>query len=278
MNIQQALHSSIKKLVATSPSATLDAQVLLCHILNCNRAHLIAWPEKELSPQQIDSFQKLIKQRQQGSPVAHLTGQREFWSLNFKVNNSTLIPRPETETLIEFILDKFGEKKELTVLDMGTGTGAIAITLSSEKPDWKITASDISTAAITLAKENSIILNTKNITFLQSDWFTKIPQQTFDLIVSNPPYISIDDPHLAEGDIRFEPKSALTSGKTGMDDIEHLCSQAKNYLAKDGWLIVEHGYNQKSVVADCFTRNEYKNVSQRNDLAGHCRMTAGNRL
>ena len=278
MNIQQALQYAVQNISNTSPSANLDAQILLSYILNCNRAHLIAWPEKELSLQQIDSFQELIKQRQQGSPVAHLTGQREFWSLNFKVNNSTLIPRPETETLIEFILDKFGEKKELTVLDMGTGTGAIAITLSSEKPDWKITASDISTAAITLAKENSIILNTKNITFLQSDWFTKIPQQTFDLIVSNPPYISIDDPHLAEGDIRFEPKSALTSGKTGMDDIEHLCSQAKNYLAKDGWLIVEHGYNQKSVVADCFTRNEYKNVSQRNDLAGHCRMTAGNRL
>ncbi len=278
MNIQQALQYAVQNISNTSPSANLDAQILLSYILNCNRAHLIAWPEKELSLQQIDSFQELIKQRQQGSPVAHLTGQREFWSLNFKVNNSTLIPRPETETLIEFILDKFGEKKELTVLDMGTGTGAIAITLSSEKPDWKITASDISTAAITLAKENSIILNTKNITFLQSDWFTKIPQQTFDLIVSNPPYISIDDPHLAEGDIRFEPKSALTSGKTGMDDIDHLCLQAQNYLAKNGWLIVEHGYNQKSVVADCFTRNEYKNVSQRNDLAGHCRMTAGNKL
>ena len=278
MNIQQALQYAVQNISNTSPSANLDAQILLSYILNCNRAHLIAWPEKELSLQQIDSFQELIKQRQQGSPVAHLTGQREFWSLNFKVNNSTLIPRPETETLIEFILDKFGERKELTVLDMGTGTGAIAITLSSEKPDWKITASDISTAAITLAKENSIILNTKNITFLQSDWFTKIPQQTFDLIVSNPPYISIDDPHLAEGDIRFEPKSALTSGKTGMDDIDHLCLQAQNYLAKNGWLIVEHGYNQKSVVADCFTRNEYKNVSQRNDLAGHCRMTAGNKL
>lgn len=278
MNIQQALHSSIKKLVAASPSATLDAQILLSHILNCNSAHLAAWPEKELNSQQIESFQKLINQRQQGSPVAHLTGQREFWSLNFKVNNATLIPRPETETLIEFILDKFGEKKELTLLDMGTGAGAIAITLANEKPDWTITATDISTAAIALAKENSAMLNAEDITFLQSDWFTNTPQQTFDIIVSNPPYISTNDPHLTEGDVRFEPDSALTSGKTGMDDIKHLCSQAKNYLVKDGWLIVEHGYNQKMAAAECFTDNGYKNISQKNDLAGHCRMTAGSRL
>ncbi len=278
MKVQQALQSAVKTLTDTSPSANLDAQILLSYILNCNRAHLIAWPEKELSLQQIDNFQKLITQRQHGSPVAHLTGQREFWSLNFKVNNSTLIPRPETETLIEFILEKFGEKKTLTLLDIGTGTGAIAITLANEKPDWRITATDISAAAIALAKENSAMLNTENIALLQSDWFTNIPQQTFDIIVSNPPYISTNDPHLTKGDVRFEPKSALTSGKTGMDDIEHLCSQAKNYLAKDGWLIIEHGYNQKTATAECFTRNDYKNISQQNDLAGHCRMTAGSKF
>ena len=278
MNIQQALQYAVQNISNTSSSAHLDAQILLSHILNCNSAHLAAWPEKELNLQQLKSFQKLIKQRQQGSPVAHLTGNREFWSLNFKVNNSTLIPRPETETLIEFILDKFGEKNGLTVLDMGTGTGAIAITLANEKPDWIITATDISAAAIALAKENSTMLNTENIALLQSDWFTNIPQQTFDIIVSNPPYISTDDPHLTEGDVRFEPESALISGKTGMDDIEYLCSQAKNYLAKDGWLIIEHGYNQKTAAAECFTRNNYKNISQQNDLAGHCRMTAGNKL
>lgn len=275
MNIQQALQYAVQNISNTSSSANLDAQVLLSYILDCNSAHLAAWPEKELNLQQIESFQKLITQRQQGSPVAHLTGQREFWSLNFKVNNTTLIPRPETETLIEFILEKFGKKETLTLLDMGTGTGAIAITLASEKPDWTITASDISSAAITLAKENGTTLRTKNVTFLQSDWFTNIPQQTFDIIVSNPPYISTDDPHLKKGDVRFEPESALTSGKTGMDDIEYLCSQAKNYLAKNGWLIVEHGYNQKTAAAECFAKNNYKNICQKNDLAGHCRMTAG---
>ncbi len=294
MNIQQALQYATQSFAETSPSANLDAQVLLSHILTCNSAHLIAWPEKELNIQQLEKFKHAIEQRQQGTPIAHLTGQREFWSLNFKVNNSTLIPRPETETLVEFILDMFGKKENISVLDMGTGTGAIAITLASEKPDWNITASDISASALTLAKENSEALNTKNVTFIQSDWFQNINQRgfderhdespfdgssfdtmPFDIIVSNPPYVAINDPHLAEGDVRFEPETALISGRTGMDDIEHLCSQAKNYLSASGWLIVEHGYNQKTLAAECFTRNGYKNIHQRNDLAGHCRMTAG---
>lgn len=284
MNIQQALQYAIQSFAETSPSATLDAHVLLSHILTCNSAHLMAWPEKDLSEQQLEKFKHKIKQRQQGIPIAHLTGQREFWSLNFKVNSSTLIPRPETETLVEFILNTFGKKENLAVLDMGTGTGAIAISLASEKPDWNITASDISSAALTLAKENSVTLNTKNVTFMQSDWFKNIKhrvfdvkhdERPFDIIVSNPPYIAINDPHLTEGDIRFEPETALTSGATGMNDIEHLCSQAKNYLSASGWLIVEHGYNQKTASAECFTRNDYKNIIQKKDLAGHYRMTAG---
>ena len=294
MNIQQALQYAAQSFAETSSSANLDAQVLLSHILTCNSAHLIAWPEKELNEQQLEKFKHVIKQRQQGIPIAHLTGQREFWSLNFKVNDSTLIPRPETETLVEFILDTFGEKENLAILDMGTGTGTIAISLAKEKPNWKITASDISSAALTLAKENSEALNTKNIAFIQSDWFKNIkyrgaderqdespfdgsPFDTapFDIIVSNPPYIASDDPHLAEGDVRFEPETALISGITGMNDIKHLCSQAKNYLSPSGWLIVEHGYNQKTLAAECFARNGYKNISQRNDLAGHCRMTTG---
>jgi len=282
MNIQQALQHAVQKISATSPSANLDAQVLLSHTLNCNSAHLLAWPEKKLNEQQIEKFQHLVKKRQQGTPVAHLTGQREFWSLNFKVNNSTLIPRPETETLVEFILDMFGEKENVTVLDIGTGTGAIAISLASERPGWNITASDISLAALTLAKENSKTLKTNNITFIQSDWFKNIKQPTpdekpFDIIVSNPPYIAIGDYHLAEGDVRFEPETALTSGITGMDDIKHLCSQAKNYLSASGWLIIEHGYNQKTVAAEYFKRNNYRDITQKNDLAGHCRMTAGNK-
>lgn len=275
MNIQQALQYAAEQLSESSSSITLDTQLLLSHVLNCDITHLIAWPEKELDHQQKQQFQALIIKRQHGTPIAHLTGHREFWSLNFKVNNSTLIPRPETETLIEFILEEFGEAKKQNVLDMGTGTGAIAITLANEKPEWSITACDISADAITLALKNKAELKTNNVTFLQSNWFSNIPQQTFDIIVSNPPYIAVDDPHLKEGDVRFEPETALTSGKNGMNDIVHLCSQAKPYLSSKGWLIVEHGYNQKDDVADCFRRNNYQSICQRSDLAGHCRMTAG---
>jgi len=275
MNIQQALQQASKQLADYSPSAMLDAQVLLSHVLQCNSAHLAAWPEKTLSETQLTDFQQLVEQRQQGLPVAHLTGSREFWSLDFSVDNSTLIPRPETETLVEYLLQNFADRKELALLDMGTGTGAIAISIASEKPEWNIVASDISEDALELARQNCNIHKTNNVTLVHSDWFQGIGQEHFDIIISNPPYIAGDDPHLSQGDVRFEPKSALTSGDTGMDDIEHLCTHAKAYLLKDGCLIVEHGYNQKQIVAECFAKNDYTNITQQKDLSGHTRMTAG---
>ena len=278
MNIQQALQHASQSLAESSPSARLDAQVLLTHVLQCNTAHLLAWPEKKLNKEQISSYQQLIQLRQQGQPVAHLTGLREFWSLNFSVNDSTLIPRPETETLVEFILDKFSDREKIKLLDMGTGTGAIAIAIATEKPGWKIFASDVSADALNLARCNSNSHQTNNISFVQSDWFTKIKHNDFDIIVSNPPYIAADDPHLLQGDVRFEPKSALLSGINGMDDIEHLCQHAKNYLTQNGWLIVEHGYNQKQLVSDCFAKNGYVEIEHKNDLSGHIRMTAGKKL
>ena len=253
----------------------LDAQVLLSHVLQCNSAHLAAWPEKELSEEQESNYLLLVEQRLLGIPVAHLTGSREFWSLNFSVDNSTLIPRPETETLVEFILEKFSDKENLKLLDMGTGTGAIALSIANEKPDWVIIASDVSEKALALAAQNSNEHQTANVTFIQSDWFNDIEQNDFDIIVSNPPYIASDDPHLLQGDVRFEPESALSSGETGMDDIEHICSHAKSYLLNNGWLIVEHGYNQKQQVAECFTRNGFTEITQQQDLSGHTRMTAG---
>lgn len=283
INIQQALQQASSALAESSPSAILDAQILLTHVLQCNSAHLAAWPEKNLSEQQSSQFLKLVQQRAQGLPVAHLTGYREFWSLDFAVDNSTLIPRPETETLIEFILEKFGEnnpayRNNLKVLDMGTGTGAIAITLGKEKPDWKIIACDIFEQALNLARQNSKQHQTSNVSFIQSDWFNDIHQYDFDIIVSNPPYIANDDKHLTQGDVRFEPQSALTSGETGMDDIEQLCSQANKYLVNNGWLIVEHGYNQAELVSECFAENAFTQIEQRKDLSGQVRMTAGKKL
>lgn len=275
MNIQQALQYANQQLLDYSPSASLDTQVLLSHVLQCNSAHLIAWPEKALNTQQESDFRALIKHRQQGKPVAYLTGEREFWSLNFKVNDSTLIPRPETETLIEYILEKFGKQKNIKLLDMGTGTGAIAIALASEKPQWKIAACDISPQAIQLAEQNSLNHQTNNITFIQSDWFSDIQANDFNIIVSNPPYIAEDDDHLSQGDVRFEPRSALTSGITGLDDIEYLCQHAKQHLLNHGYLIIEHGYDQQQSVKDCFIRNGFSTVEQRQDLSGQPRMTAG---
>jgi len=280
MNIQQALQQARHALSKTGDSTTgesaaIDTQVLLCYVLQCNSAHLIAWPEKDLDKEQAAQFLQLIQQRKQGLPVAHLTGQREFWSLNFNVDNSTLIPRPETETLVEFILEKFGDIKNLKLLDLGTGAGAIAIAIASEKPKWEIFASDVSEQALKLARKNSEQHQTGNTTFIHSNWFNNISEQNFDIIVSNPPYIAEGDPHLSTGDVRFEPKRALTSGESGMDDIEHLCSQAKNHLLKNGWLIVEHGYNQAQTVADCFAKNTYTQIEQKKDLSEHTRMTAG---
>ena len=275
MNIQQALRQASKDLSATSPSAMLDAQVLLTHVLQCNTAHLAAWPEKALNVEQQADYLQLVDQRRQGEPVAHLTGSREFWSLDFSVDNSTLIPRPETETLVEYVLDNFASREKLKLLDMGTGTGAIAISIGKEKPGWDIVASDISEQALKLARQNSSEHDTVNVTLIQSDWFANIDQGNFDIIISNPPYIASDDPHLTQGDVRFEPAGALSSGAIGMDDIEHICSQAKEYLLKNGWLIVEHGYNQKQLVADCFCRNGFTEITQQLDLSGHTRMTAG---
>ncbi|MCK4834180.1 MAG: peptide chain release factor N(5)-glutamine methyltransferase [Gammaproteobacteria bacterium] len=274
MNIHQALQLAKTDLAGSSPSAVLDGQVLLAFSLNCNTAHLAAWPEKDLDKEQAARYQQLIQQRASGIPVAHLTGTREFWSSNLHVDDSTLIPRPETELLVEFILEKFADDTNLKLLDMGTGTGAIAISIAREKPDWSIFASDISEQALSLAAKNTKIQQT-DITLIHSDWFSDITEKDFDVIVSNPPYICSDDPHLSQGDVRFEPRSALVSGDDGMDDIEHLCAQAKNHLAENGWLIVEHGYNQDQLVADCFSKNAYTDIQQRQDLSGHTRMTAG---
>ncbi len=275
MNIQQALQYGISLLSPSSESPALDTQILLSHVLQCNSAHLIAWPEKNLELQQETQYQQLIQQRLKGLPVAHLIGKREFWSLDFKVDDSTLIPRPETETLVEFILQKFNHKKHLKLLDIGTGSGAIAISLAKEKPEWKVFASEISEAALKLAKSNSKQHQTHNLVLIHSNWFDAITEHDFDIIVSNPPYIANNDPHLSQGDVRFEPLSALTSGATGMNAIEHLCSQAKRRLSKNGYLIVEHGYNQAQQVAACFTENGYKKIEQKKDLAGNPRMTAG---
>lgn len=253
----------------------LDAQILLTHATGYERTHIVAWPEKDLDNEQQKSFMDLVRRRATGTPIAHITGRREFWSLDFETDDSTLIPRPETETLVEFILSKFADKPHRDLLDMGTGTGAIAIALATEKPQWSITGSDISQAAIELAMRNSARHDTVNTRFIHSDWFQRFDAQRFDIIISNPPYIAEDDPHLMQGDLRFEPRTALTSGTDGMTAIEHLCSHAGQYLNDGGWLVIEHGFDQQQRVADCFHANGFAAIETAEDLSGHTRMTAG---
>lgn len=273
--ISQALSDARHSLQATSPSPAVDASILLCHVLGCSPAHLIAWPDKQLSPHQTSQFREILQQRIEGRPVAYITGEREFWSLSLKVTNDVLIPRPDTETLVEFVLDKFPGSPALTVADLGTGSGAIACALAVERPAWNIIATDNFLEALNIARLNASIHQLENIRFVHGEWFEPLTDLEFDLIISNPPYVAIGDPHLDQGDVRFEPEAALSSGKLGMDAITHLTLQAGRHLKAGGWLIVEHGYDQQQLVYDCYQQGGFENIVQLTDLAGQPRVTAG---
>jgi release factor glutamine methyltransferase len=273
--ISQALSEARHRLQATSPSPAVDASILLCHVLGCSPGHLIAWPDKQLSPHQAMQFEQILQQRLEGRPVAYITGEREFWSLSLKVTSDVLIPRPETETLVELVLEKFSSSPALTVADLGTGSGAIACALAVERPAWNIIATDSSGEALDIARHNASVHKLGNIRFVHGQWLEPLTGLDFDLIISNPPYIAIDDPHLAQGDVRFEPEAALASGKQGMDAIRHLAQQAGQRLKAGGWLIVEHGYDQQQLVYDCFLQGGFEDILQLTDLAGQPRVTAG---
>jgi len=281
MNIKQALAFGLDTLKHNVSSAhhtdnpELDTQVLLCHTLKCNTAKLIAWPELELSNIQQKQFEDLITQRQQGTPVAYLTGHREFWSLDLMVNPATLIPRPDTELLVETILARFNNKHSFKLADLGTGSGAIAIAIASERANWEITATDVSNEALAVARHNAKKHQLSNIQFFQGSWFEPLEDNRFDIIVSNPPYIANHEPHLKTGDVRFEPDQALASGPTGMDDIEHLCQHAAQYLNAGGLLLFEHGYEQQKDVLNCLQKNKFTDIMQLRDLAGHVRVSLG---
>ena len=236
--ISQALNDARRQLQAASPSPAVDAGILLCHVLGCNSGHLIAWPEKALTPRQTAAFADAIERRSKGEPVAYITGEREFWSLSLKVSPEVLIPRPETETLVEFVLDLFTGHDRLKIADLGTGSGAIACALASERPHWDIIATDLSTAALNIARMNASSHRLNNVRFCQGAWFEAITERDFDLVVSNPPYVAAGDEHLAQGDVRYEPEAALVSGDRGLDAITVLTAQAGAYLRRGGWLIV----------------------------------------
>lgn len=272
--IEQILKRAEQQLTSCSDSPRLDAEILLASILKKNRSYFIAFPEVVPDKAEQEQFKKLLAQRLEGLPIAHITGRREFWSLDLNVNQHTLIPRPDTEILIEYILQNFTEEN-LKVADMGTGSGAIALALASEKPDWEITATDQSRQALETAQSNATKLGFNNVSFKQGSWFEALEDNNFDLVISNPPYIPATDPHLTQGDVRFEPDSALVSGEDGLDDIRYLIQHAVDYLKQDGWLILEHGYDQKQSVKDLLTAAGYRQITQKDDYAGNPRMTAG---
>jgi len=235
----------------------------------------VAWPEKALTAQQTAAFSDVLQRRTAGEPVAYITGEREFWSLSLTVNSDVLIPRPETETLVEFVLELLSDRADMKIADLGTGSGAIACALAAEHPQWDIVATDISVPALNIARINAAAHQLDNIRFQQGAWFEPLTEHNFDLIISNPPYVAIGDRHLSEGDVRFEPEAALASGELGLDAITLLTRQAGAYLAAGGWLIVEHGYDQQQAVHDCFERGGFEEIVQLSDLAALPRATAG---
>jgi release factor glutamine methyltransferase len=281
LTIANCLQQS-SQLAGVSDSPRLDVELLLTYILQKDRTYLFTWPEKELTAEQEKTFNDFFSRRLMGEPVAHITGQREFWSLPLLVNNSTLIPRPDTELLVEATSGLFAEDEEnqtRCLLDLGTGTGAIVLALATEKPAWQCVGVDKELAAVELAEKNRIQLNLGNVEIRQSDWFSALADQApFDIIVSNPPYIDPDDEHLQEGDVRFEPLSALIADNHGLADLEFIISHAPHYLTANGWLLVEHGYDQGEAVRNLFTLNYFDNINTFRDFGRNERVTIGQRL
>lgn len=272
--IKEALSHAVQRLF--HDSARTEAEILLCYVLTTTRTYLYAHPEKELTPKQKDTYEQLIQQRAEGQPVSYLTGCREFWSLPLHVTSATLIPRPETEGILEVILDLFGHHPRLSILDLGTGSGAIALALAHERPTWQMTACDFSASALDIAQQNALHLKIQNIVFVQSHWFSALPPASFfDVIVSNPPYLAKNDPHLQEGDLRFEPLSALVAGPTGLEDLEHIIINSHQHLTPQGCLILEHGCTQQQAVANLFKREGFHAIQSFQDLQGHPRITIG---
>lgn len=264
--------------VLPGDSAALDAEVLLAHILNKSRTFLYSWDEQRLTEQQSEDFKQLLARRKQGVPVAYLTGTREFWSLPLQVNSHTLIPRPETELLVELTLALLSEQSHARVLDLGTGSGAIALALASERKDWQITAVDNSLEALKVARKNAERLGFSNVRFCQSDWFSNIDTaQPFDAIIANPPYIAENDSHLLEGDVRFEPITALTSGADGLEALEVIIALSLARLTPEGLLLLEHGFDQKSAVSSMLTGYGYAKIRSWSDLQGNDRVSVGRR-
>ena len=257
-----------------SPTARLDAELLLAAALGKPRSYLRTWPEHEPGAEQLAAFAALLERRRAGEPVAYILGHQGFWSLDLEVAPHTLIPRPDTELLVETAL-QLAPATPQRVLDLGTGSGAIALALASERGGWQVIGVDRIAEAVALAERNRQRLKLGNAEFRQSSWFDGLAGERFDLILSNPPYIAADDRHLGEGDVRFEPLSALVAGVDGLDDIRQIIAQAPRHLQAGGWLLLEHGYDQAEAVRELLAAAGFTAVDSRRDLGGHQRISLG---
>ncbi len=273
MNLSDAIAKAVRTLQGTSDTAQLDASILLCHVLDCPRSFLLSHPETALSPAQRQAFETLVARRAQGEPVAYLTGVKPFWSLELKVTPDVLIPRPETETLVEAALARMPPQRPLRVAELGTGSGAIALALARERPRAHVVGTDISDAALAVARQNERLHAIPNVVFHESVWFAALEGQRFDLIVSNPPYVAAHDPHLDA--LRFEPRTALVAGADGLDALRILVREAPGYLEPGGWLLVEHGAGQGEAVRSLFAGAGFTAVETLPDLAGLPRVSLG---
>jgi release factor glutamine methyltransferase len=256
----------------TSDSAALDVQLLLAKALGKTRTWLYAWPEYQLTLTEQQQFDALLRQRLAGQPIAYLLGQREFWSQELLVTPAVLIPRPETELLVETALQVVAATNAV-VADLGTGSGAIALALAAARPAWQLHATELSQAAWQVASANLQRLQLPNVQLHQGSWFAPLPALPFDLIVSNPPYIDADDPHLSQGDVRFEPRLALVAAEQGLADLRYISDYARQYLCVGGWLALEHGWQQGAAVRELLLRYGYQQVGTERDGAGHERVS-----
>ncbi len=277
--VKQAIQTAACQLQPHVDAARLEAEILLAHLLGKSRSWLIAWSDTCLDDLQLQRYTDLVNKRIQGTPIAHLTAEREFWSLPLRITADTLIPRADTELLVETCLNLFPAGRSITVADLGTGSGAIALAIATERPAWSILATDRSRRALDIAIHNAAALHIDNVQLLQGDWFDALPANTrVEILLSNPPYIPHDDPHLQQGDLRFEPRAALASGADGLDAIRLIISQASAYLKPGGYLLLEHGYDQGSAVRRLMHQSALGEINTLNDLAGHERVTMARKI
>ncbi len=275
VTIREALDQASRVLQSLPGAAPrLEAEVLLSAVLGKPRSHLFAWPDRTPSPRQLHSFRELVARRTRGEPLAYLTGRREFWSLDLKVTPATLVPRPETERLVERALEQVPPEQPALIADLGTGSGAIAAAIASERPLATLVATDIDAAALAVAGENFRRLGLGNIRCRQGEWCDALPPGPhFDLIASNPPYVAEDDPHLQQQGLPWEPPVALTAGRDGLDALRRIARQAPKHLQPGGLLLLEHGHDQGAAVRGLLRSQGFRAIHTLLDLAGLERAT-----